>query len=244
MVHSMNLSKRLSAVAAMVTKGNIAADIGTDHGYMAIYLVEQGISPSTFAMDINKGPLERAKEHIKEAGLEEKITLIQSDGMKGLEGRKADTAVVAGMGGMLICKILEESPVLSELKELILSPHSDVDKVRSCIMEKGFVITKEQMVEDYGKFYNIIKAEKGKTDKECSDEKCSNEKYSELELLYSRKLFESRDKVFYDYLLKLREKYKNIIELLNENESEVSERNRELQKMLKDCEKAIEKWNE
>lgn len=230
----MNLSKRLSAVASMVTKGNILADVGTDHGYVPIYLVSNGICPKAFALDINKGPLERAKEHIEEEGLEEKITLIQSDGMKGLAEKKAESVVVAGMGGELVCKILEESPVLDNLKELILSPHSEVSKVRACVMEHGFMITSEKMVEDYGKFYHIIKAEK-------TGEK---ETYSQWELTFGRKLFENHDAVFYEYLLKLRDKYRNIIHLLDEKEKGVSSRYEELREMLNDCEYAIQKYNE
>lgn len=228
----MNLSKRLGTVASMVTRGNIAADVGTDHGYVAIYLVEQGISPAAFAMDINKGPLERAKEHIAEAKLEDKITLIQSDGMKGLEGHKVDTAVVAGMGGILICKILKESPVMGGLKELVLSPHSDVDKVRKCVMEQGFNITDEKMVEDYGKYYNIIKAEKSE----------DLEVYTDWDYKFGKLMFRNKDEVFYEYLQKLHKKYTDIIELLNKNESGVSKRNYELREMLKDCEKAITRW--
>lgn len=229
----MNLSKRLYTVASMVTKGNITADVGTDHGYVAMYLVEQGISPFAFAMDINKGPLERAKEHIAEAGLEDRIMLIQSDGMKELKGHRVDTAIVAGMGGMLICKILDESPVLNELKEIVVSPHSDVDKVRRTLFEKGFRITDEKMVEDYGKYYNIIKAR--------NDEEL--EAYTNWDYKFGKLLFKNKDEVFYEYLGKLQKKYIDIIELLNKNESNISKRNYELRKMLKDCEKAISKWN-
>lgn len=228
----MNLSKRLNVVASMVTKGNIVADVGTDHGYVPIYLIKNGICPVAFAMDINEGPLERAKEHIIMEGLEGKITLIRSDGMKGLAGEKVDSVVVAGMGGDLVCKILDESPVISEIKELILSPHSELSKVRKNIMEKGFVITSEKMVKDYGKFYNVIKAER----------KDKKEEYSEFEYEYGKILFETKDKVFYEYLLNLRDKYRSIIKQLNENEKGVSKRNYELRAKLDDCERAIAKF--
>ena len=70
----MNLSKRLLAVASAVTPGNRVADIGTDHGYVPIYLVQKGWIPSAIAMDVNKGPLERAAQHIREQGLESRIS--------------------------------------------------------------------------------------------------------------------------------------------------------------------------
>lgn len=230
----MSLSKRLETVANMVTKGNITADVGTDHGYVAMYLVQQGISPSTYAMDINRGPLERAREHINEAGLEEKITIIQSDGMKVLEGYPVDTAVVAGMGGMLICKIIQESPVINQLKEMVLSPHSDVDKVRMCAIKNGFSITDEKMVEDYGKYYHIIKVERTQ----------NLEEYTDWDYKFGRVMFEKRDEVFYEYLQKMRKKYIDIIDLLNKNEADNSERSNELKEMLCECEKAIAKWEE
>lgn len=227
----MNLSKRLEAIASMVTRGNIVADIGTDHGYIPIYLVKKGICPRAFAMDINKGPLLRAKEHVIEEGLQEKITLIQSDGMKGLEGRRADTAVIAGMGGELVCKIIEESPVLEELEELILSPHSEIAKVRECIIKKGYRIEQEKMVVDYGKYYNIIRAVRGES-----------EKYTRFDYIFGKKMFECRDDIFYEYLLGLCNKYKRIIEQLDKNEKGVSNRNDELEEMLKDCQTALQKF--
>lgn len=227
----MNLSKRLEAVASMVTKGNIVADIGTDHGYIPIYLVKNGICPAAFAMDINDGPLLRAKEHILEEGLEEKIELIKSDGMKGLKGHRADTAVVAGMGGELICKILEESPVLEEINELVLSPHSEVAKVRECVVKKGYCIIEEKMVLDYGKYYTVIKATKGES-----------ESYSKFDYEFGKKMFETKDEVFYEYLQMLCNKYKGIIELLEKNEKGISKRNSEIREMLGDCEAALRKF--
>lgn len=229
----MNLSNRLETVASMVTKGNIVADIGTDHGYIPIYLVKNGICPTAFAMDINDGPLLRAKEHVLEEGLEEKIKLIKSDGMKELKGQKVDTAVVSGMGGELICKILKESPVLAELKELVLSPHSEVAKVRECVIKNGYSIVEEKMVVDYGKYYNIIRAEKG-----------ISEDYTGFDFIFGKKMFETKDAVFYAYLREMRNKYKGIIELLDKNERGVSKRNYELRRMLKDCEAALQKFRE
>ena len=76
----MELSARLKAVAGMVTKGNRVCDVGCDHGYISIYLVKNGVSPYVYAMDVNKGPLLRAKEHILDYGYTDKIETILSDG--------------------------------------------------------------------------------------------------------------------------------------------------------------------
>ena len=99
------LSKRLLAVAGFVTPGSRVADIGTDHAFVPIYLMEHKIVPSALAMDIGKGPLLAAEEHIKEHGLEKYITARQSDGVLALQDGEADSVIIAGMGGALVIKI-------------------------------------------------------------------------------------------------------------------------------------------
>ena len=106
----IKLSKRLQTVAHQVECGGVAADIGCDHGFTSIYLIEQGLAKHVIAMDINEGPLERAKEHIREYGMEEDIETRLSDGTAKLTPGEADTLLISGMGGALICKILSDSP--------------------------------------------------------------------------------------------------------------------------------------
>lgn len=153
----MELSARLEAVANMVTKGNCVCDVGCDHGYISIYLVKNGISPKVYAMDVHKGPLERAKEHICEYGMENSIETILSDGLISLKDRKSDTLICAGMGGKLIIKILEEGmEKVRKMKELILQPQSDICLVREFLRKQGFYIDKEDMVFEDGKFYPMM----------------------------------------------------------------------------------------
>ena len=134
----MELSKRLAAIAAMAEPGDRLADIGTDHGYLPIYLVEQNIAPSAIAMDVVEGPLARAFAHVREHGLEEKIVLRKSDGFEKLLPGEADAAVIAGMGGPLMIRILEEGKKTAEsLKYLILSPQSDIPAVRRYLKSGG-----------------------------------------------------------------------------------------------------------
>ena len=102
----MELSKRLAAVAAMVTKGNIVCDVGCDHGYVSIYLVREKISPRVIAMDVRPGPLAQAKEHILMYGLSDYIETRLSDGVDALNEGEADTLILAGMGGRLMEGIL------------------------------------------------------------------------------------------------------------------------------------------
>ena len=104
----MELSKRLQAVADLVTAGCRVADVGTDHAYIPIALVQEGRIPGAVAMDVNTGPLERARLHVAENRLEEKIELRLSDGLAALSPGEADSVVIAGMGGGLVIRILTE----------------------------------------------------------------------------------------------------------------------------------------
>ena len=107
------LSKRLQAVADLVTPGMRLADVGTDHAYIPIYLTQNGLVPSAIAMDINKGPLERADTHILEHGLDGKIVTRLSDGLVNLKMEEADTMIAAGMGGGLVIHILNEGLIIT-----------------------------------------------------------------------------------------------------------------------------------
>ena len=105
----MQISHRLERVASNVTCGGVVADIGCDHGFTSIYLIENKMADHVIAMDINKGPLERAKDHVREYNMENDIELRLSDGAKELVPGEADTLLISGMGGMLITKILNDS---------------------------------------------------------------------------------------------------------------------------------------
>lgn len=153
------LSKRMQMVADMVTPGNVLADIGCDHGFVSIYLVENKICPKVIAMDVNEGPLLRAKEHIEERELTEYIDIRLSDGMEKLAFGEADGILTAGMGGRLVTRILSDYLEKAKaLKEVILQPQSELHIVRNFLTEQGFHILKEDMVEENGKYYPAIRA--------------------------------------------------------------------------------------
>ena len=134
----MQLSKRLSAVAGFVTPGNRLADVGTDHGYVPIYLVETKKIPSAIAMDINEGPLLRAQQHIRDAGLGEYIQTRRSDGADALRPGEADTLILAGMGGPLMERILTQGRlVLEDCREFILQPQSEIREFRKYLQMNG-----------------------------------------------------------------------------------------------------------
>ncbi len=155
----IKLSKRMKAVASMVTLGSPLADVGTDHGYVPISLVQRKKIPRAIAMDVNKGPLQRAREHIAEHNLENFIETRLSDGVAKLEAGEVESILIAGMGGELVIHILSEGKeVCRSVKELILQPQSELAKVRQFLREHAFEIIDEDMVIEDGKYYPMMKA--------------------------------------------------------------------------------------
>lgn len=193
------LSKRLQTVADMVTPGKTMADIGTDHGYVPIYLIKNNIVPKAYAMDINEGPVKSAIENVAMAGLSDRIDIIQSDGMEKLETGMAESVVIAGMGGELIARILSDSPVIDSLSEMILSPHRDWDVVRRYICNIGWHIEDEKMLIDASKYYVVIKVVPGKINA-----------YSDVEMDFGPVLLKNKDEILKSYLEKEIEKFEKI----------------------------------
>ena len=205
------ISERLKAVAGMVTKRKKVADIGTDHGYVPIYLVENSICSKVYAMDINEGPLKIADKNIAIHGLSDKIETIQSNGMEKLKDNMVDGAIISGMGGDLIVDILSRGKNIKCINELVLSPHRRVDLVRKYLLENNWEIIDEKMLIDSGKYYTIIKALK-------NDEKLHM--YSDVELKYGKILLDNKDLVLKGYLEKEYLKFAEIFEKMKANKSD------------------------
>ena len=147
----------MKAVASMVTAGYTLCDVGTDHGYVPIALVQGNIIQKAIAVDINKGPLERANEHIRANGLTEKITTRLSNGLEAIHDGEVDSIVIAGMGGELVIHILTAGEtVCRSAKELILQPQSEVSKVREYVRNTGYKIVDEDMILEDGKYYPMF----------------------------------------------------------------------------------------
>ena len=194
----IRISDRLRIVAHMCDKGAVVADIGTDHGYLPIYLVQEGIAPSAIAMDLRKGPLEKAKKHICDNCLEDRIQTRLSDGLEKLSKNEADI-ITKGMN------------VITQNTTLIVSPQSEVGDFRHFLVSQGLVVDDEQMLKEDGKYYFIIKCRK-------SEESVCSE-FSETQYQYGWKLLDSKDKTLYEYLIKEKETNEGISNSLKKDES-------------------------
>ena len=205
----MEISKRLELVASLVTH-DVIADIGTDHGYVPIYLYKQGKIRKAYACDVRKGPLEKCRENIALYGAEDVIETRLGSGLTPLAPGEAETAIMAGMGGMLIVHILEDSPEVAEsLRELVLSPQRDFHEVRKYLHKIGFSIKEEHMLKEDGKPYVLMRCEKGE------------EKYdSEIDYLYGKLLLEKKDPVLKELLLQEEGKYSRLLDSLKNNPTE------------------------
>ena len=206
----MELSKRLQAVADLISDGLIVADVGTDHGYIPIYLAQTGKCRKAFAMDVNVGPLLRAQEHVAENGLQNVIETRLSDGVKALSEGECECAVIAGMGGALTIKIMEEGKgVLRSLKEFVLQPQSEIAKVRQYLCENGYCVIEEDMVLEDGKFYPMMKVKNGKMTA-----------YNQIELRYGKELLEQKHPILKQFLEKEVHGKETILNLLKKESGE------------------------
>lgn len=154
-----SLSTRLSAVADLIKDNKITADIGTDHAALPIYLIKSGRAKRVYASDIHQGPLRIAQKNIDEAGLTDKISVIHSDGLKEIP-KDAREIVIAGMGGKVISKIIEEAAFMKlENVGFVLQPMSDSTTLRRFLYQNGFEILKEFAFEDAGHIYSVMRVE-------------------------------------------------------------------------------------
>ncbi len=158
----IKLSPRLAAVAALFCPDNVAADIGTDHASLPIYLVKNNICPKVIAGEKVNGPYLAAVKAVQNYNLQDKIAVRLGDGLKILQLGEADMISIAGMGGFLIKDILAASPkIVAKTKRLILQPQRDESLLRGYLQTIGWQITAEDLVWDKGKYYQIIAAEQG-----------------------------------------------------------------------------------
>lgn len=232
---TIELSARMQALVNMVPEGRRVCDVGCDHGWVSIYLVQKGIADRVYAMDVRTGPLERAKEHIDRYQLGEVIETRLSDGLTNLQVGEADCMICAGMGGPLMTKILTEGREKAKvMKELILQPQSEVPQFRKFLREEGYEIIAEDMVLEDGKFYPMMKV------KPTDSQDCSKSDMDQQELwdAYGEYLLKQKHPILRQYLLKGKEQTHSLLQHLKEKGT-ASKRIVQLQDELKLLEKAM-----
>jgi tRNA (adenine22-N1)-methyltransferase len=221
----MGLSKRLSCIAGHIEGVDCAADIGTDHAYLPIALIREGRAKRVIAMDVREQPLKRAERNIREAGVQDQIELRLSDGAQRLKPGEASVISIAGMGGALMTRILKDRlEVFLQAEALYLSPQSEIGDFRRSLMELGFCIRDEWMLQEEQQFYVIMEAGAGQEDR----------RYTPCELRCGRALLQKKDPVLWDYLSRERRIKEQVLEQLRVQAPEaVASRKQELIQDLK-----------
>ena len=157
------ISKRLETVASFVPQESVLLDVGSDHAYLPIELVEKGHIERAIAGEVVVGPYQSAVKNVESHGLSEKIQVRLANGLAAFEeSDQVSVITIAGMGGHLIASILEEGfDKLAHVERLILQPNNREDDLRSWLQDHGFQIIAESILEEAGKFYEILVVESG-----------------------------------------------------------------------------------
>ena len=165
------ISKRLELVASFVPQGAILLDVGSDHAYLPIELIERGQIESAIAGEVVEGPYQSAVKNVEAHGLKEKIQVRLANGLAAFEeADQVSVITIAGMGGRLIARILEEGlDKLANVERLILQPNNREDDLRIWLQDHGFEIVAENILEEAGKFYEILVVEAGQMKLSSSD---------------------------------------------------------------------------
>lgn len=159
----MKLTPRLQAIAELIPRGSVVADIGTDHGYLPVYLLQENITNRVVAADVNQAPLEQAKETVAAFNCLQKMDLRLGDGLHVLrEEDGIDTVVIAGLGGRTIASILADGRQrLKGVQQLILQPMNEAGYLRVFLAENGYALVYETLVMEGRRLYEIIQAKPG-----------------------------------------------------------------------------------
>ena len=209
----MELSKRLMKIASYVNYCDAIADIGTDHGYIPIYLVKNNKCNSAIASDINKGPIEKASTNIRFEGLSEKIKCLLGGGLKPLKVGEVNGVIIAGMGGNLIRDIILEDIEKVKLYDfLILQPAQNPEVLRKFLYNNNFEILNEDLILDDGKFYELFKVKYNENAKKINIK-------DEISYEISSILLESNNSLVKDYIKSKIKKYENIITYIKDDTS-------------------------
>jgi tRNA (adenine22-N1)-methyltransferase len=157
----VGLSKRLFKIAEHVPQGSRLADIGSDHALLPVYLAQHGYIASAIAGELNDGPFTAALKQVQEAGLKHTIEVRQGDGLEVIISGEVDVITIAGMGGLLMVQILSQGiSKLEHVQRLVLQPNVGEDVVRRWLMEQGWFLSAEYILQEDGKTYEVLVADR------------------------------------------------------------------------------------
>ena len=228
----IKLTPRLQSVADMVSPCKLVADIGTDHAYIPMYLVENGVAQSAIASDVVDGPVKIARENIARQGLADKVVVTKAYGLKAVAD--ADCVVIAGMGGKLICDILKEDmEIAKKFDSMVLQPMTCQDDLRKFLHQNGFAIIEERLAKEDDKIYNILAVKKG-------EQTFDDEFY-----YYTGKyVFDNNDILLAEYLHKKAEVIKKrIVGMKKSKNTEIFAECRQLQALFDRLEKEASRYD-
>lgn len=228
----MGLSIRLEKVAGMIEKEKVVADIGTDHAFIPIYLLINGMCEKAIATDINRGPLKKAETNIAKYEFSNKIELRLGGGLTPIKPSEADCAIVAGMGAYVIKDIIEDGiKVFKSLKYIVLQPVQYSEVLREYIYSCGYNILDEDLCKEDGKFYEVIKLSYGenKADKDPM--------YFEV----SESLIEKRHPLIKEYIEFKLNKFEKIYTSIIENSNAAEARKLEVKQKVDSLKELMEK---
>ena len=219
----MKLTDRLLKIASLVTEGKRVADIGTDHGYIPIYLLNKNKVPFAILADVNKGPLDNARKEVRHNNLLDKTDLRLGSGIEVLKKGEVDEVIIAGMGGILISELLEANKEVSHsVDKLILQPMQAQNELRKYLFGNGYEILNEVLVKEDFRIYEILEVKYTGNNTQVEDEI-----YFEV----GKKLIENNDELLNEFIDKKVYKYNSIIEKLDGKSGEAVEQKREESKV-------------
>ena len=156
------MDRRLSTIASQIENGIGLADVGTDHGFLPVHLARHGYTGNLYASDINEGPLRTAVDNAEHAGVSGRIKFLLCDGLRLCPPDDVDTIVIAGMGGDMICRILDRAEWCMDRRyKLILQPMTKSEVLRYWLVNNEFEILAEDLVPEGGNLYQLIVARFG-----------------------------------------------------------------------------------
>ena len=222
----MELSKRLKRIAEHVDKCESVADIGTDHGYIPIYLVKEGICEKAIASDINKGPIEKAKVNVAFEGVSNKIKCLLGPGLNPLKVGEVNGVILAGMGGNLTRDILlADMEKVKKYDFIILQPAQNPEVLREFLYKNDYEIIDEDLIKDEGRFYELFKVKYNENSEKLVFE-------DELEYEVSPLLREKNHPLFKEFIEEKINRCETILSFIKEDTESAKKRKSDLEEKI------------